>query len=57
MPGAGRGNMIVDVGAGRGEISQYEMLHVGEESQSSHNGCTIFVGTCDDGLAFPERIY
>jgi hypothetical protein len=55
MPGAGRGNMIVDVGAGRGEISQYEMLHVGEESQPSHNA--IFVGTCDDGLVFPERIY
>jgi len=26
MSGAGRGNMIVGVGAGRGEISQYEML-------------------------------
>jgi hypothetical protein len=56
MSGAGRGNMIVGVGAGRGEISQYEMLDVDEESQSSRSGSTISVGICDDGLAFPERM-
>ena len=56
MSGAGRGNMIVGVGAGRREISQYKMLDVDEESQSSHSGSTVSVGTCDDGLAFPERM-
>jgi hypothetical protein len=66
---AGRGNMIIGVGAGvmgayntgRGESGPYEMFNVGEESQSGHSGSggVSSMETCDNDppLAFGERMY